>query len=119
MSSTISPLDASAGALDASPVTKSLNDLAIEKSKCTTCDSVESGNNKSKPSSSDRITKLASGKPLERSDLPVFHVERQPYWKDPKVNVVMETHAVLNPHGGWVVKKNKYLKYTDGRREGF
>lgn len=71
----------------------------------------------SEPPILDRAGKIAAGEKLKEADLPEFPTERQPYWKDHEVNVVTETYAVVNKHGGWVVKKKKYLEYPDGRTE--
>jgi hypothetical protein len=46
-----------------------------------------------------------------------FPATRQPYWRDPRIQVVTETRVVVNMQGGWVVDKKKYLEYPEGWTE--
>ncbi|KAH7400929.1 hypothetical protein DE146DRAFT_654406 [Phaeosphaeria sp. MPI-PUGE-AT-0046c] len=52
-----------------------------------------------------------------QSDHSLFSTTRQPYWKDPGIMVVTETHTISSPGGGWVVDKKKYLENAHGRTE--
>lgn len=43
-----------------------------------------------------------------------FPTRRQPYWRDPRVQVVTETRLVINAEGRRVIEKKKYLEYPEG-----
>lgn len=42
-----------------------------------------------------------------------FPTIRQPYWRDPSVQVVTETRVVMDSRGESNVEKKKYLEYPD------
>jgi hypothetical protein len=42
-----------------------------------------------------------------------FPTVKQPYWRDPRAQVVTETRVVCKPQGGWVVEKKKYLVFPE------
>lgn len=71
-----------------------------------------------KDCSCNSTSEIATLKVNNQSNQSPFSTTRQPYWKDPRVMVVTETHTITKPGGGWVVDKKKYLEYADGRVEG-
>jgi hypothetical protein len=49
-----------------------------------------------------------------RTTIGSFPTTRQPYWRDPRIQVVTETRLVVNAQGGRVIEKKKYLEYPEG-----